>query len=87
MEYEICGKALTGRQRSYCSSECRRQAIKKQKAEYRKAYDVQFKKPKAEATTPKKRGRQKKTDPIAEINAKARAEGLTYGQYVGKYGL
>ena len=79
----VCGQELTGRKRSYCSTECARKAKSKYEYEYHKD---QYKKPKAEATS-KKRGRRKKTDPIAEINAKARAEGLSYGQYVGKYGL
>lgn len=79
---EICGGALVGNQRKYCSA-CK--AIAKSKYEYEYHKD-QYKKPKVEAT-PKKRGRRKKITPIAEINAKARAEGLTYGQYVGKYGL
>lgn len=82
-ECQICGNELTGKQRSYCSQKCANKAKRIQLYEYHKD---QYKKPKAEAT-PKKSGRRKKTDPIAEINAKARAEGLSYGQYVGKYGL
>lgn len=30
--------------------------------------------------------KQKKTNALADLNAKARAEGLTYGQYMAKYG-
>jgi predicted nucleic acid-binding Zn ribbon protein len=80
----ICGKPLTGTNKKYCSAECRYQA---QLQRQRSANLIEYKKPKAEATPPKKRGRPKKKQSLADINKLARAEGLTYGQYVGKYGL
>jgi predicted nucleic acid-binding Zn ribbon protein len=82
---EICGKKLEGRKRKYCSAECLRYANKKQALILQKD---EYKKPKAEVNQePKKRGRPKKKPTLAQINAKARAEGLNYGQYVAKYGL
>lgn len=82
----ICGKKLSGRQRAYCSDECRQ----KGKIAYQtKRNNEEYKKPKAEVEEkPKrKRGRPKKKPTIADINAKARAEGLNYGQYCAKHGL
>jgi predicted nucleic acid-binding Zn ribbon protein len=35
---------------------------------------------------PKKRGRKKKVLSLTEINKLAQAKGLTYGQYIAKYG-
>lgn len=79
---EMCGKPLTGQRRTYCSDECQK------KSKQSERYD-EYKKPQA-TTYPvivKKRGRPKKSTTLAGINELARAEGLTYGQYVGKYGL
>ncbi len=83
---EICGNELTGRQRAYCSDECRRKA-KSKYDQYR--HNEEYKKPKAEVKEePKrKRGRPKKKPTFADINAKARAEGLSYGQYCVKHRL
>lgn len=80
-----CGKKLEGGQRKYCCEECRYKAqLKRQQAER-----DQCKKPKAEENPEaKKRGRPRKHGlTLAEINARAREEGLNYGQYVAKYGL
>ncbi len=77
----ICGKPLVGRQRSYCSDECKSVAkTKSQQAENK----VEYKKPKAE---PKPKVKKQKTLTISQVNELARAEGLNYGQYVAKYGL
>lgn len=82
----VCGKELPPRRRSYCSDECRYKG--------KIAYQIYrnnelYKKPKAEAEEkPKrKRGRPKKMPSLSDINALAREEGLTYGQYCAKYGL
>jgi predicted nucleic acid-binding Zn ribbon protein len=81
----ICGKPLPPLRRSYCSDECARRSKICREEEYNKE---QYKKPKAEEQKkPKKRGRPKKNSTLAGINELARAEGLSYGQYVGKYGL
>ena len=74
---EICGKPLTGNRMCFCSNECARQA--RLNGKYKHDKD-QWKKPKEET---KKRGRPKKVPSIIEINARAKALGLTYGQYVG----
>lgn len=82
----ICGKELTGRQRAYCSPGCSYQS----KINYLKDRNKdEYKKPKAEVKEePKrKRGRPKKVPTINDINALAKAEGLTYGQYCAKHGL
>ena len=82
----ICGKELSGRQRAYCSPECTYQS----KINYWKDRNKdEYKKPKAEVKEePKrKRGRPKKVPTINDINALAKAEGLTYGQYCAKHGL
>lgn len=78
---KICGKTLTGNQRKYCSNECKRKGKSKYEYDYHKD---QYKKPKAETKPQKKK---KPALSIAEINKLARAEGLNYGQFVGKYGL
>jgi predicted nucleic acid-binding Zn ribbon protein len=80
----VCGKKLTGQQSKYCSAECRYQA---QLQRQRSANLIEYKKPRAEATPPKKRSRPRKKLSIADINKLAREEGLNYGQYVAKYGL
>lgn len=79
----ICGKKLTGTQRTYCSDECREIGTRA----YREMQREKAKKPKAEVKPKRKRGRPKKIPSVADINAKARAEGLTYGQYCAKHML
>ena len=80
----ICGKELTGRQRSYCSEEC----LKRSKVLFAmEAHKEEYKKPEAEVKPKKKRGKLKKGQRLQDINALARAEGLTYGQYCAKYML
>ena len=81
----VCGKELEGRQRHYCSAECRYQAqLKRQQG----LNQFEYKKPKAEENPEaKKRGRPKKGLTAAEIETMARAEGTSYGLIVAKYGL
>lgn len=75
----VCGKKLVGRQRQFCSAECRlKDKAKSQQAKNKEIY---------KAVKMKPRVRHKPKMSIEEINAKARAEGLNYGQYVAKYGL
>lgn len=74
---EVCGKELVERQKFYCSPECAKEARRSNKNE-------QCRKPKSE---PKKKGRPKKVVSVVEICKRAKEEGLTYGQYVGKYGM
>lgn len=80
----VCGEVLSGRRRSYCSDECR---YKGKIAFQREKNKEEYKKPKAEERPKRKRGRPKKKPSLADINARARTEGLTYGQYCAKYGL
>ena len=78
---EMCGKSLTGLRRTYCSDECQK------KSKLSERYD-EHKKPQA-TTYPvnvKKQDRPKKMT-LAEVNELARAEGLSYGQYVAKHRL
>lgn len=75
----VCGKKLVGQQRQYCSPECQNKA--KSKVQYAKNKEIY------KAFKPKGRVRHKPAMSLAEVNAKARAEGLNYGQYVAKYGL
>ena len=78
-ECKICGKALDGKQRLYCSEKCK----KKGKAILEMNYhSTQYKKP-----TIAEREQKKPKMSIAQINALARTENLTYGQYLAKHGL
>jgi hypothetical protein len=72
MECAFCGKTFVhGRRKQYCSNECRLQANGRGGL---KDYlsDVKHAKPDI---------------PADEVERRARAEGLTYGQYVAKYRL
>lgn len=81
---DICGKPLTGMQKKYCSDECAKKGFVKVRNEYKK--DL-YKKPKAEEKPKAKRNRPKKVLSASEIETIARAEGLTYGKCVAKYGF
>lgn len=73
----ICGKEFTARRDSQkcCSSECRKEnASRYQKAKYYKTSRT------AKSPEPKR-----PKNNITEIAVAARAEGLTYGQYVARY--
>lgn len=80
----VCGKELTGRRVSYCSDECRYQ---NQLTIQRERNKEEYKSYKTEEKPKKKRGRPKKGQKLQDINALARAEGLTYGQYCAKHML
>ena len=72
----ICGSFFTGRpNKMYCSAECRIKASGKKQNEARK-------KPKQKVNECKEKI---KSLSIEEVNRRARAEGLTYGQYMAKY--
>ncbi len=73
----ICGNIFVGRpNKKYCCSECRRKAQTEKKAkECKKPKEIETKKPK----------RKLGSLSLEQINKRARAEGLTYGQYVAKY--
>ena len=76
---EMCGNKFVGRpNKKYCSEECR----KKGAAEYNRKRSEERQKPKVENKKPKSKLRALT---IEQINRRARAEGLTYGQYVAKY--
>ena len=59
--------------RGFCSDECRRQQLLKQQREYR--------------LRKKANGVKKSQLSLAEIERLARAEGISYGQYVVKHRL
>ena len=90
-----------GAKRKYCSAECRRKVLNEKK-KYARQHVCKFcGKLLPDGTTKycsmdcehkainngaRKRGRPRKPLSIGEICILARAEGLTYGQYVSKYG-
>ena len=78
----LCGKEFEREIHSrmvYCSAECKKAAKHAQKLEsIRKIKNIE----KAKAKTKPKTG-----PTVNEINEKALIEGLSYGQYVSKYGL
>lgn len=68
---KYCGKEFYGKIRAeYCSDECRHQVQLEQKRRYRE----------------KKNRNHKRDLSLTNLAALARNEGLTYGQYVAKYG-
>ena len=71
----VCGNFfIGGNNKKYCSAECREKARRKMTGEGRK-------KPKENKECKRKIG----VLSIGEVNRRARAEGLTYGQYMAKY--
>lgn len=64
----ICGKPLTGIQRCYCSSECRRKSFNKTQ------------KPKAETQPKPKISKAAKEKRFQKSVKEAKARGLSYGQ-------
>ena len=75
----VCGKEFKGRSYYYCSDECRQKVIEqRQKNRNRNEH-------KKVEVKPKKRKKLKYT--IEQVQKLARAEGLSYGQFVAKYGL
>lgn len=98
MQCPVCGSIFERNRPNqyYCSVKCRKQNSKKAfyhceycgkvyEQAYTSKYCSEECKNKARAHT-KKRGRPKKKLTLAEIDRLAKAEGLTYGQYVSKYG-
>ena len=75
-----CGKTFIPKnsKQKYCSVACRDKNKKKRIKENPDKYTYYRER--------KTRRKAKGTD-LGRINEKARAEGLTYGQYVAKYGL
>ncbi len=70
----VCGNLFEGRStKIYCCSECKCKAQTQKKLQ--------------ECKKPKTVQRKKKHSSLSleQINKRARAEGLTYGQYVAKY--
>ena len=75
----ICGSIFVGRpNKIYCSAKCCKKASK----EYERKRGEERKKPEAEK---KKHKSKLESLNLEEINKKARAEGLSYGQYMAKY--
>ena len=70
---EFCAKEFSGRQKKYCSSECRLRA-NGQLPDLTVSDEL--------IRLPKKRVKKMS---LSEINEAARAEGLSYGQYTAKY--
>ena len=62
----------------FCSVSCRDENKKKRFKENPEKYSYHYK---------RKCGRKKKGTDLGMINERARAEGLTYGQYVARHGL
>lgn len=93
---------IKGRYKKYCSTKCRKKDYNQRfkiklyfQCEYcgigfkegrENPYCSEECKNKHSNKQTKKRGRKKKVLSLAEINQRARAEGLTYGQYIVKYG-
>lgn len=75
----ICGAKLEGRQMKYCSAKCKNKNLMIYTTAQRKE-DFEAMKPKA--PKPRKKPRMS----IDEIIVMANKEGLSYGQYVAKYG-
>lgn len=71
---------LSTSRKKYCSEECKQAASRKRQNEKLKEIMKGFRKPKKE-----KKKKPKLT--ITEINQKARALHMSYGEYVSKYGV
>lgn len=80
-----CGNEFEGRnQQRYCSKSCKDKMNEFSGIKYQHKELVE----KSQYVQKAKRGRPKYKGPsILEIDAAARKEGLTYGQYVAKYGI
>lgn len=79
----ICGKKLSGKNKKYCGETCRRRAATLRNMEEMKELSES-----KDVETPKviKKKRKPKLT-LVQIAVEARKEGLSYGQYVAKYGL
>lgn len=80
-----CGKRfLSNRSHGkYCCEECRA-AGKRKKG--REAFHKYYERQKAAGQSEKEKNRMRSLN-LAEINALARKEGLSYGQYMARHGL
>lgn len=81
---EICGKEFSpsARNQKYCGTECGLKANR----ERQKAYRENTKSMKEKEVRRNAHTRKKKLT-ISDINAMALKEGLSYGKFIGKYGL
>jgi len=80
-----CGKTFehNNTQTKYCGNECRAAVQREQNLRHRRKYlDRQATKPKA-----KRKPKIEKPKTLSEIAAAAREAGMTYGEYVAKYGI
>ncbi len=77
-----CGKTFAAKRKhgKYCCEECRAEGNRRKVREASRVYHARQKLPKAGRLDSGKMG-------LAEINQKARDEGMTYGPYVAKHGL
>ena len=82
---KICGKIFqpSTARNLYCGKACKKQAQKNQRLEYVKEVNEERKKPEVM----EKPARTKPTFTLSEIVAAAKKEGISYGEYVTKYGL
>ena len=78
----VCNKPFvtTVPSRLCCSPECSVERDKQTRREYMREYSKS-------ANTDNKPRKKKRISKLAQINAEARAAGMTYGQYVGVMGL
>jgi hypothetical protein len=90
-ELKICANEECGAEfvairsdKLYCCPNCRLSVGRKREAE-RQREERRKDKESLEKIKPRKRKKPKES--IAEIDAKARKEGLSYGKYMEKYGL
>ena len=74
----ICGTQFTSAKsnvQKYCSTECAAEAARIRNEENKRLY------------AERKRHAGEKNKSLVDIDRRAKAEGLTYGQYVAKYGI
>lgn len=82
----------------YCSDECHKKSLQKPERtfvceccgkDFKSVRKRRFCEPACRdysaGRAPVEKGKKKKTASLSEVLAKAKAEGLTYGQYVAKY--
>jgi endogenous inhibitor of DNA gyrase (YacG/DUF329 family) len=78
----ICGNPLGKNRKKYCSDECAKIAIHRY---YQKRNKELYKSTKPKELPKRRRKKSAKwAKELAEFNAKARALGLSYGQYEGQ---
>lgn len=80
----VCSNVLGYGKRKYCSSKCAAKVTSQKRSDYnRDMYTKVYGSRKCQKKNSKKLDRNS----LEYINELARAEGLSYGQYVGKHGL